>query len=212
MRHCLLLLSFALLSGCVSNQPRHVPRPGYECSVGRMDDGEYISWRLEEDGRQIDASMHWTSRAGQQPKVSVSMLTSAAEPLRLEDASANIHWDPPLNILPRGPRLRLRMDLATEAKASPWREEKFISNYSGEYRLEGKLVDLAAFARNQSELFLVVRDRNGRIFAHTALDSTVFEQALSASKAMLAGMSEVNAAYRSRCRFTNDIDPYIVLT
>ncbi|HYJ82527.1 MAG TPA: hypothetical protein VEW26_06760 [Allosphingosinicella sp.] len=222
MRGLALFLPAALLVACASAAvpPRSAaaPRPGYVCTVGQqLEPGTSIALRLDAEGRPIDADMSWLPPHVDftQPRISVRWGLRGSADLRTGDGSVFIVWQRLEDFRHRGRLPSLRMELTTVVRPRPWPEPAIASDFhegGGGYHLGGNLADFAAFARGAPALFLVLRRRSGQVVAQAGIDPALFARAVTETDAALAEMQRMRADYRSRCEFTNDIDPGIVVT
>jgi hypothetical protein len=72
---------------------------------------------------------------------------------------------------------------------------------------------MRAYARGADRLFVILRDRRGRIFQQAALAPAAFADAEAKITTTLARMERMSASFRSECSHENDIsDRDIVIT
>lgn len=216
----LVTVLIALLAGCVGGRSEipssHAPRRGYSCVVGRPSEpGASISWRLDGDGHPIDSRMEWKSSLDLwKPRLLVLWNADGASPLRIADGALFITWQRQEDVRRRR-RPKARLELTTAVRPRPWPDVPFAGayrDYSGGYSLVSNFADAAAFARGASALFLVLREQKGTVVDQAGVDPALFARIAAEAETALAEMPVVNADYRNRCEFREDVDPSIVMT
>lgn len=212
MRRSLPPLLLVLVGGCAPMSPvaRHVPRPGYVCTVGTFGEGVSARATLDESGRQVEASWEWRAPLGDPVRwVSAIEIAMDAAPLTGGRALGTISWV----TLARKPAPG-RMVLSSGADVQRGGFTTFASPVNRDFQrtISASWPDLVAFARGAPALTLTLRDRGDAVVASTAVDARVILDGDAAVRRALGELDAKKADFRRRCEKMADTDRDIVVT
>jgi hypothetical protein len=202
-----------------AKQKPYVPTPGYLCTVGKaFNDEVWLTRRIDERGVQHDAHMDWKPRLGDiwQPRVIGLWGSINDRPLDIDSGSLFIEWGIKEDIFPRrSSPLKLSIELATRVRSQLWPRTPFHQPWrrNGSRTIETNWTDLRAYSKGADQLFVVLRDRRGKVFRQAELSPSVFAAGEKAIIEAMARMAAMSADYQKQCEHVTDIsDGDIVLT
>jgi len=209
------VIAAMMTAGCAStnNAPIYTAQPGYICEFGDplTSRGFYARVRLKSDGEKFDSEWRWQS-----PKNPNGIQFTASgggwrgdDP---KDAGFYLTW-PKVYEQSLASSRKVRLELSTVARSQVWFDPPFTSEFKKKTAptIWGNWEDLLSFARGADILALsLTNDRMERL-EEIELDPSRFLRAQAQIVSGLATMKAWVADYEKACKYSDDIDPTIIV-
>ena len=205
------------LTSCATpkrTEHQHVATTGYVCTVGEpFNSSSWAVASVSETGVPHEIRWQWQAKVDAPGLLRVTVAGSERGTVTpdQETAYGSVAWA--FHVPKSRDGDRHRIEVTTTPSTHLWTMAPFASDFSRnrDISVMSAWPELLAFVEGARSLEAVIRSRDGAIVLRHAIDPTVIASAKNQLAELFRKTASVAADYRSRCSFTDDLEPNVIL-